>query len=178
MKVLCFGDSNTYGYDPRSWLGERYAPDSRWVDHLAGKTGWEIQNHGSNGREIPRRPICIPADVELLILMLGTNDLLQGASPEAAAGRMEEFLTGLGFARDKILLITPPPLRFGEWVQEQSLIDASARLALLYRELAERLGIRFADAGPWGVALAYDGVHFTEQGHKAFAEGLYKEVFP
>ena len=37
--------------------------------------------------------------------------------------------------------------------------------------------VRFADAGLRGVALAYDGVHFTEQGHKAFAEGLYREIF-
>ena len=41
-----------------------------------------------------------------------------------------------------------------------------------YRRLAERLGVRFADAGAWGVALAYDGVHFTSQGHRAFAAGL------
>ena len=30
MKVICYGDSNTYGYDPRSWLGGRYDADSRW----------------------------------------------------------------------------------------------------------------------------------------------------
>ena len=46
MNVICFGDSNTYGYDPRSWLGGRYDPDSRWVDILAPKpagrsTTWE-----------------------------------------------------------------------------------------------------------------------------------------
>ena len=39
MKVICFGDSNTYGYDPRSWIGGRYEPDSRWVDILAAETG-------------------------------------------------------------------------------------------------------------------------------------------
>lgn len=29
MKVICFGDSNTYDYDPRSVFGWRYAADSR-----------------------------------------------------------------------------------------------------------------------------------------------------
>ena len=29
MKVICFGDSNTFGYDPRSWFGSRYTSDSR-----------------------------------------------------------------------------------------------------------------------------------------------------
>ena len=35
MKLLCFGDSNTYGYDPRSYLGDRYPSSIRWVDKLA-----------------------------------------------------------------------------------------------------------------------------------------------
>ena len=53
MNVICFGDSNTYGYDPRTWLGDRYAPDSRWVDLLAAETGWTVYNMGENGRQIP-----------------------------------------------------------------------------------------------------------------------------
>lgn len=176
MKVLCFGDSNTYGYDPRSWLGGRYDAGSRWVDLLAGKTGWEIQNQGQNGRGIPRRPIEVPKDTDLLVVMLGTNDLLQGDTPQKAAERMEQFLAGLSLAREKILLVAPPPLAFGEWVQEERLAADSARLAPLYQALAARLGVRFADAGRWGVSLAYDGVHFAEQGHKAFAEGLCREL--
>lgn len=176
MKVLCFGDSNTYGYDPRSWLGGRYDSVSRWVDLLAGKTGWEIQNQGQNGREIPRRPVAVPGDTDLLVVMLGTNDLLQGCTPQRTAERMEQFLMGLDLNREKILLVAPPPLAFGEWVQEERLVEASACLAPLYQALAARLGVRFADAGRWGVTLAYDGVHFTEQGHKAFAEGLCREL--
>lgn len=177
MKVLCFGDSNTYGYDPRSWLGGRYDADSRWVDLLAGKTGWEIYNQGQNGREIPRRPVSIPADIDLLIVMLGTNDLLQGCTPQKTAGRMEQFLIGLDFELEKILLISPPPLAFGEWVQEEHLVENSVRLAQLYQALAARLGIRFADAGLWDIPLAYDGVHFTGQGHEVFAEGIYRDIF-
>lgn len=39
MKVICFGDSNTYGYDPRGYFGGRYEGDSRWVDILSAETG-------------------------------------------------------------------------------------------------------------------------------------------
>ena len=55
MNVICFGDSNTYGYDPRSYLGGRYDPDSRWVDILA--IGDRVVNlqHGS---ERPGDPFC------------------------------------------------------------------------------------------------------------------------
>ena len=56
MRMLCYGDSNTYGYDPRGFVGDRYQKESRWVDILAQKLKWEIQNEGQNGREIPSRP--------------------------------------------------------------------------------------------------------------------------
>ena len=37
MKILCFGASNTYGYDPRSYFGSQYPAQYRWVDLLAEK---------------------------------------------------------------------------------------------------------------------------------------------
>ena len=172
MNVICFGDSNTYGYDPRSYLGGRYSADSRWVDILAERSGWDIQNQGENGREIPGRPPRFSPDTDLLIVMLGTNDLLQGCSPEKIAGRMERFLGGVELAREKLLLIAPPPVTQGLWVPDPGLAEASASIAGQYRALAERLDTRFADAGRWNVALAYDGVHFTRAGHRAFADGL------
>lgn len=174
MRVICFGDSNTYGYDPRGWLGGRYDEENRWVDILAQKTGWKIVNRGQNGREIPGSSISLPGDVDLLIVMLGTNDLLQGQRPEAVSKKMELFLLRLELIREKILLVAPPPMKPGEWVPVHELVDDSAVLAGCYRMLGQRLGVRFADAGQWDVSLAYDGVHFTEEGHRAFAEGLYR----
>lgn len=172
MNVICFGDSNTYGYDPRSWLGRRYDADCRWVDILATETGWTVHNIGVNGREIPQTAPAFPPDTDLLIIMLGSNNLLQGHSPEGAAGKLERFLSGLSLPRDKILLIAPPIMRRGEWVPTQQLVDASGTFAQCCRSLAGRLCVRFADAGDWDISLAYDGVHFTEQGHRAFAAGL------
>lgn len=176
MKIVCFGDSNTYGYDPRSYFGGRYPKDSRWVDILAEKTGGELINLGENGRCIPRYPVTLPADADLLVIMLGTNDLLQGGTPEQTAERMKGFLRGLTFPPEKILLVAPPPMTLGDWVTDGALVEASRTLARCYRALAGKLGIRFADGGRWNVSLAYDGVHFTGQGHRAFAEGLYQEV--
>ena len=176
MNVICFGDSNTYGYDPRSYLGDRYDVDSRWVDILAEETGWTVRNLGENGREIPTVAPSFPADTDLLIVMLGTNDLLQGKSPEQAAERLEQFLSGISLNRSKILLIAPPPVKRGAWVPNQQLIDDSRTFAQLCHALAAQMGIRFADAGKWDILLAYDGVHFTEQGHRTFAAGLLEEL--
>ena len=176
MKVICFGDSNTYGYDPRSYLGGRYDTDSRWVEILAEKTGWTVRNLGENSREIPTSAPDFPADTDFLIVMLGTNDLLQGRSPEQAAARLERFLSDISLDRSKILVIAPPPMGLGAWVPSQQLIDDSHAFAQLCQTLAEQLGIHFADAGKWDVPLAYDGVHFTEQGHRTFAAGLLEKL--
>lgn len=176
MTVICFGDSNTYGYDPRGYFGGRYDADSRWVDILAAETGWTVYNMGLNGREIPSAAPTFPVDTDLLIIMLGTNDLLQGRSPEQATEKLERFLSGISLDRSRILLIAPPPVTLGEWVPSQQLIDDSRTFSRLCQALAEQVGIRFTDAGKWDISLAYDGVHFTEQGHKAFATGLLEEL--
>ena len=176
MKVICFGDSNTYGYDPRGYFGGRYDADSRWVDILAAETGWIVCNMGQNGREIPFSAPSFPADSDLLIVMLGTNDLLQGRSPEQAAERLARFISGVSLDRSRVFLIAPPPVILGSWVPSQQLIDNSRTFAQFCQALAEQLGIRFADAEKWDISLAYDGVHFTEQGHRAFAAGLLEEL--
>ena len=176
MNVICFGDSNTYGYDPRSYFGGRYEKEDRWVDLLAAQTGWTVRNCGANGREIPRTAAPLPDGVDLFLVMLGSNDLLQGWRPEEVSARMRRFLESLPLARERILLIAPPPMTAGDWVQDARLIGASAELAACYRALAQQLGVRFADAGQWTVALSYDGVHFTAQGHRAFAGGLLREL--
>ena len=176
MNVICFGDSNTYGYDPQGYFGGRYDADSRWVDILAAEPGRNVCNMGQNGREIPSAAPAFPADTDLLIVMIGANDLLQGRSPEQAAERLERFLSGISLDRSKLLLIAPPPVQRGAWVPDQQLIDDSRTFAQLCQTLVEQLGIRFADAGKWDIPLAYDGVHFTEQGHRAFAAGLLEEL--
>lgn len=172
MKILCFGDSNTYGYDPRGYFGGRY--DNPWPELLAENLHCTVINQGENGREIPARAVTFPTDTDLLIIMLGTNDLLQGATPEAVGYRMERFLESL--PHEKILLIAPPTMKLGTWVTHQTLIDASKALSASYRSLAKRLAIRFFDTGKWNVPLAYDGVHLTEEGHRAFAERLINNL--
>jgi lysophospholipase L1-like esterase len=51
-------------------------------------------------------------------------------------------------------------------------VEESKALSWQYKTLEERLGLPYADAGQWDIGLAYDGVHFTEEGHARFAERL------
>ena len=188
LRVMCFGDSNTYGCDPRSRLGERYAASERWTGILNQSPRWEILNYGENGREIPDESdmrfylsdlLRSCGALDAMTIMLGTNDLLRGGrSAREVGARMEGFLRSLlaldaiRRAGTRLLLVAPPAMTAGTWVTEKSVLEQSALLGAYYRRAAEALGLAFADAAQWGVELAYDGVHFTPAGHRTFAEHI------
>ena len=182
MKILCFGDSNTYGYNPRSYFGSQYPAQHRWVDILAQKLNCKAVNAGENGREIPRREgelqrfdlmLSNQKPLDLLIIMLGGNDLLQGNSVEAIARRMEFFLERISLKKSKIVLIGPPRMRPGAWITDERLLEACVQLNAAYRTVAENLSVRFVDASTWDIDVTFDGVHYSEQGHQTFAENLH-----
>ena len=119
-KIVCIGDSNTYGYDPRSYLADRYAKNVRWTG-LLKEAGFEVINLGMNG-------VCIPKDgktllpllaqyepYDLCVIMLGSNDLLTGADAKETGQRMKAFLKDLADQNDRLLLVSPVPFRPRKW---------------------------------------------------------------
>ena len=60
----------------------------------------------------------------------------------------------------------------GAWVPTDALAAESVRLTEEYRLLAEKQNIPFVDTRRWNIELAFDGVHFNEEGHHAFANRL------
>ena len=187
-RLLCYGDSNTYGYDPQSFLGGRYPESVRWTA-LLNAANWDVINRGENGRSIPRLNWEIEAAVQtvrgietdILTVILGSNDLLQrpGLAAEVCGERMEQFLEAVLIqtqGEPKILLTAPPPMKPGTWVSDPKTVEESRKLAGCYETTAHRLGIAFTDAGAWGIGLTYDGVHFSEKGHLAFAKGIQKTL--
>lgn len=91
IRIICFGDSNTYGYMPGHVLGGRYDESETWPAILQEMLGpaFEVINEGLNGRTIASdRPgrtdsnglKALPgilekdAPADVIIIMLGTND--------------------------------------------------------------------------------------------------------
>ncbi|MDD6882536.1 MAG: SGNH/GDSL hydrolase family protein [Eubacteriales bacterium] len=136
--IVCFGDSNTYGYCPSD--GGRYDESIRWPGRLAELLGpeYRVIEEGFNGRTIcfddpveggfksglTYMPPCVMSHcpVDLTVVMLGTNDTKSrfGMSAMAIAQAMMHFLRQLrtyaldaGGKSAKILLVAPPPLLEG-----------------------------------------------------------------
>ncbi len=168
MKILCYGDSNTYGYDGTDPFGGRLPEDARWPELLGRSLGCECLNCGLNGRRVPRFPRSIEADLRLLsraregdliIVMLGTKryflEKLKEAHPNCA------------------LLLTAPPAAVTD---AEDLSPAFSELAKAYSETAQELGICYADTTRWQIPTVGDGVHFSERGHRLFARKMGQTI--
>lgn len=200
--VLCFGDSNTYGFNPENGL--RYPREVRWTGRLQNLLGEDfvVVEEGCNGRttvfEDPSegwkkgidylRP-CLNTHkpVDIVILMLGTNDLkeLFAANAEDAAKGVEELvnitqsftLEKQGFAPE-VILVSPPEIGEGVCVSAFSssfgmrAVQESRKLARYYKEVAERKGCLFLNAAQHIRPSMADYVHLGPEGHRVLAEVL------
>lgn len=135
--ILCFGDSNTWGFIPESItesFPRRHPHEVRWTGVMAGELGegFRIIEEGQNGRTtvhddpfalVRNAKAVLPAILEshkpldLVVLMLGTNDLKNvfGVSPsEIAVGAKilaQTILSsdaGLAAKPPRLLLMCPP----------------------------------------------------------------------
>lgn len=187
-KILLFGDSNTYGYDPRGMLGNRYPYEIVWTNLLKKelKGQYDIIEEGQNGRTLPS----IPRDEEYLknltgmlgeddtfVIMLGTNDILLTANPrpEAAVDKMNDLLLWAKSELSKVKIIVIAPVN----IENQSgdmkeYYEASVKMNEGFEKVCEELGITFWDASKWNVPMAYDGVHIAEEGQKVFVEHFFE----
>lgn len=200
--VLCFGDSNTYGTVPMTRLDhdERFDMDTRWPRVMAAGLGggWHLVEEGHPGRTtVHDDPIegihrngarILPAildshrPVDLLILMLGTNDHKQrfglGTQDIAmGAGRLVTMAQASGRV-DKILLVCPPKC-LERGVLAQVFAGAEARSEGLAAEMAREAaskGVAFFDAGTVIDSDPLDGVHFSAAGHRALGRAMAEQV--
>jgi lysophospholipase L1-like esterase len=201
--VLCYGDSNTWGFDPET--GERFGPEVRWPGVLAGELGdgFRVVEEGLSGRTTVRDdPIegahkngrtylraCLESHkpIELVALMLGTNDLKQrfGASAsdiaQGAASLAEEATRG-GYAPGggalAVLLISPPPLgRLTELAEMfEGAAEKSVRFAAHYQRFADQYGCAFLDAGGVAASSDLDGIHLEAGEHSKLGEAVAVRV--
>ncbi|MFI3313003.1 MAG: GDSL-type esterase/lipase family protein [Eubacteriales bacterium] len=203
--ILCYGDSNTWGACP--YTGNRYGLHIRWTGLLQSALGtdFRIIEAGLNGRTtiysepddpyLNGRDMLIPTlrqaePVDLLILMLGTNDLKRHSAFDATSGitqlvKMAKEQTNL-FTKGKpqILVISPVtveepyfPLMAdprGHCNHQESL-----KFAGLMQYAARAQRVHFLDAATVAAPKAQpdgDGIHLDKEGHADLAKAILAEV--
>ena len=202
MNILCFGDSNTYGYKPDGT--GRFDENTRWTQILQKKlgSGYRIIEEGLCGRttvfqdelrEGRRGLDLIGVTVEmhnpldLMILMLGTNDCKTryGASAAVIARGQDQVIRKARKSSSRpfdILVVSP--IHLGKGVGEpdfdpefnDSSEAVSRNLAAEYRKVALQNHAAFLNAADFASPSTTDREHLNEAGHAALAEAIYSKV--
>ncbi len=208
--ILCFGDSNTWGYDPAG-MGAlypiRHPIDVRWTGVLAGELGAEYRviEEGQNGRttvhedpvNICRKgkdylPACLESHkpIDLVILMLGTNDLkstfnMPPAEIAAGAGVLARIIlnsdAGPANAPPKLLLVCPP--RVGDLSHLPDLaaripdgVARSVHFPRHYSALADLLKCPYLNSQDIVETSPVDGIHLEASEHLALGQAMAQKV--
>lgn len=194
--ILCYGDSNTWGYNPAT--KQRYGRNERWPGVLSNELGegFVVIGEGLNGRTTVRddpiedyrngKEYLIPClrthkPLDLVVIMLGTNDLKNRFSLSAfdiaqGAGVLVDIVqrsdTGIDENAPKVLLLAPPPVtKLTEFADMFEGSEAkSHKLGQYYRRVAEELGCEFLDTSEVIVSSDVDGIHFDVEDHRKLGE--------
>lgn len=200
--ILCYGDSLTWGVDAEN--GTRHAYEDRWTSVLQKALGHGVRviAEGLNGRttvyddhtadcdrngaRVLPTLLQTHAPLDLIIILLGTNDLKPVFANNAVIvghgiKRLVEIVRHHAWpmameSEPDILIVSPPPLcetddpllgpmfagRLGE----------AQNLASVYHDLADELGCGFFDAGAVAKTTPIDGVHMDAENTRAVGRGL------
>lgn len=201
-RIVCYGDSNTWGYDPQTQ--DRFDDKTRWTRVLAQTLGadYEVIEEGLNGRTtVWDDPIegykngltylipCLETHrpIDLVVLMLGTNDLkhrfsltafdiAQGAAVLVRA--IQASQGGRNGAPPITLLMAPPPTTtltgFADMFEGAG--PKSVKFAAQYEAVAQQLGCAFLNAGAIIVSSPLDGIHFEASEHAKLGQAVAAKV--
>lgn len=196
--ILCFGDSNTFGYIPG--CGKRYPIGVRWTSVLAESLGdgYKVFEGGCNNRAcfvehqdgekfIGKKFITKYAkhNIDIIVSAIGSNDLQKFYKPtktELEHG-FEEYIKVIKSNFDaKVVVLAPSIIKnvvvdtwFGELFDEQSVRD-SVLLAEVWKSVAEKTGCYYLDLNDKVSPSDIDGLHFDENTHKVIGQELARFI--
>jgi len=202
FEVLCYGDSNTWGFDPAR--RERFSSEQRWPgvlqkalgagyhvieEGLGGRTTvWEdpIEGH-KNGKEYLIPCLATHSPLDLVIIMLGTNDLkyrfsVTAQDIAAGAGILVDIVNRSGTPKNpqapKVLLLAPPPL--GKLTELKEMFEGgqekSRRFSTHFKAVADMYGCSFFDSSTVIKSSDIDGIHLEKEAHQQLGKAVAKEV--
>lgn len=198
-KVLCFGDSNVFGFNPEN--ATRFGKEIRWTGKLQFLAGndYKIIEAGCNNRTafcinpagelqtgIKILPKILHNDIDIVILSVGTNDL-----QFAYKTRVDDFYQGVANLLDviknrlpngKIILLSPSVIGdgifngfFRELFDETS-IQKSKELSVIYQKIANKYNCEYLDLEQIVKVSDVDGLHYDEEAHQIIAEILWSKI--
>ncbi|AIQ37578.1 hypothetical protein R50345_24865 [Paenibacillus sp. FSL R5-0345] len=204
--IVCFGDSNTWGYDAET--DQRFKDEIRWTGLLDTELGdsYRVIEEGLPGRtSVSEDPLfeglagisylypCLMshAPLDLVVIMLGTNDTKERfalTSYNIAQGIVRLALkakgSGAGHAgkAPEVLVIAPPPIG-AEYIHTpigkpmgSNCSEKSMELSQHLAALLKGTDIHFMDSREYVSMNEIDYMHLDIQGHRNMADLVQNHV--
>lgn len=203
-RILCFGDSNTWGYN--ALTTERYPENIRWPSVLQTRLGEEYTileealpgrttvfddpfKEGLNGLKYFVPCLRSHTKIDALVIMLGTNDCKErfSVTPQNITMGLKLLIEKalqmkeIWVANPEIFVLAPAPIR----IECESTLaggdmgkcsEKSYALARLYKEAAHLYGCHFFDIAACTSVSTHDYMHLDEESHLRLAEEMEKRI--
>lgn len=197
-RVLCFGDSNTFGYIPRDF--RRYDKNTRWTGILSqlSKDKYTIIEAGCNNRTaftdnpagfeqtgykiLPS--ILKSSQPDIVILAIGTNDLQFAFSvneKDIEQGIKQLIDIIRSYAKEASIIIASPSVIAKEVLSgyfsamfDITSVQKSHLLAKIYKKVADESNCAFIDLNKVASVSKLDGLHYMPEEHKKIACAIYE----
>lgn len=200
-RILCFGDSNTWGYVPGT-KAERYPANIRWTGVLQNLLGnnYEIIEEGLNSRTIKEndnRPgkegriamdYIIPCldthnPLDYILIMLGSNELKSefNLSAKDIGDNLKSLIQVIQFrTKAEIIIIVPPVLNENtEYSMANNkyvgAYEKSLEFKKVYADIAQELGLKTVDV-QYKMIVGVDGAHITDESHGLLARAVFDVI--
>ena len=196
-KVLCFGDSNTFGYIPVS--GKRYDKNTRWTGILTQKLSpdYEVTEAGGNNRNgftdskdgdiftgYKILPKYLSEKPDIVVLAIGINDVQKFYKP-----KLQDIENGLTLMSKTILdssaslIILAPPILNEDVLKgnfvilfDEGSVELSKSLPNIYKTVAQKLNCSFIDLNEYVKPSTSDGLHYLPESHKIIADLVFEKI--
>lgn len=197
-KILCFGDSNTFGFNPEN--GKRFDEQTRWAGKLkiALKNKFEVIEKGANNRcgftenkestELSGL-IAIKKYLELkpdiIILAVGINDLqkIYDNDEKAIYFGLKALVEEIKKENNpNIILLVPSAIKenilnsFFNTLFDEKSIEKSKKLPKIYQKIAKEFELDLLDLNNIAETSSTDGLHYDVEGHKKIADKLIEFI--
>lgn len=194
-KILCYGDSNTFGYNPCD--ASRYDMHTRWTailqnilgdeyevieQGMCDRTGIADNDKGLAFSAQKHFPECMSdaKQVDILVLWVGTNDLQfkYNLSLEEIENGLEKLILVAQNYTEKIVLI--PSVELSDNILDGYFrcqfdnisVLKSKEMSKIYTKLSQIYNLEYFDINKFVKPSATDGLHYDAEGHRIIAQKL------
>ena len=194
-KILCYGDSNTFGFVPED--GSRFDADARWTgvlqkilgrDYLiieedaCDRTGFVHNPKGDLYSAQNHFPVLMSKnmDIDILILAIGSNDMQFQYNIDFSTVEkgLENLIKTAKIKTDNIILIPPVildnnVLNGGFSFQfDKTSIKKSQKVGDIYKKIAQIFDCLVFDINEFVRPSNIDGLHYDRKSHSLVAKNL------